>query len=108
MDVIRAGLVEGTRPAVRERARRSTHGTESLAHAERARRTTMGFSSPPKGHGCRAGLAHGYRPGLAHGGSDVGADASFQKFGRLHKWDPFLEIDQLDTVNEAIVQGDPA
>ncbi len=40
-------------------------------------------------------------------GATSSADAGLQKFSRLHRWDPFLDVDKLDTVSDAIVEGDP-
>jgi hypothetical protein len=32
--------------------------------------------------------------------------ADLRKFKKLHKWDPFLDIDKLDTVDEVLRSGD--
>lgn len=35
------------------------------------------------------------------------ADAELRNFRKQHKWDPFLDIDKLDAVDEAIASGNP-
>ncbi|KAJ9133870.1 Oligopeptide transporter OPT-like protein [Pleurostoma richardsiae] len=37
----------------------------------------------------------------------VSPDSDLKKFKKLHKWDPFLDIDKLDAVEDVLRSGDP-
>lgn len=39
-------------------------------------------------------------------GEQLHPEADLKKFKRLHKWDPFLDIQKLDNVDEALASGD--
>lgn len=38
--------------------------------------------------------------------AEVNPDAELKKFKKIHKWDPFLDIDKLDVAEEALATGD--
>lgn len=40
------------------------------------------------------------------GGETIQPERDLRKFKRLHKWDPFLEVEKLDTVDNALASGD--
>lgn len=44
--------------------------------------------------------------GIEVGGEVVNPDADLKKFKKLHKWDPFLDVDRLDAVDDVIESGD--
>lgn len=39
-------------------------------------------------------------------GDVIHPEADLKKFQRLHKWDPFLDVDKLDAVDNALASGD--
>ncbi len=40
-------------------------------------------------------------------GADATPEAGLKKFSRLHKWDPFVDADRLDSVDDVVATGDP-
>lgn len=40
------------------------------------------------------------------GGDEAHPAAGLRKFKRIHKWDPFLDIEKLDDVDHALATGD--
>jgi hypothetical protein len=57
------------------------------------------------------GLADDVDPEAASSGIEIGGERinptqDLRKFKRLHKWDPFLEVEKLDTVDSALASGD--
>ena len=43
---------------------------------------------------------------IEFGGEEIHPEADLKKFKRLHKWDPFLDVDKLDVVDSALATGD--
>ncbi len=43
---------------------------------------------------------------VATTGSEVSPERDLRNFKKHHQWDPFLEIDKLDAVDDAITTGD--
>lgn len=39
-------------------------------------------------------------------GEVIHPEADLKKFGRLHKWDPFLDVEKLDAVDNVLASGD--
>lgn len=64
----------------------------------------MGFSfrgkasaQPPVSEGQATGADTSSSPGEP---TDINPTATLQKFKKLHKWDPFMDIDKLDAADE--------
>jgi hypothetical protein len=64
----------------------------------------MGFSfrgkasaQPPVSEGQATGADTSSSPGEP---MDINPTATLQKFKKLHKWDPFMDIDKLDAADE--------
>lgn len=48
-------------------------------------------------------------PEVVASGSDIGigdASAELRNFRKQHKWDPFLEVEKLDNIDNALQSGD--
>ncbi|ROV88351.1 hypothetical protein VSDG_09400 [Cytospora chrysosperma] len=70
----------------------------------------MGFSfrgkasaQPPVSEGQATGADTSSSPGEP---TDINPTATLQKFKKLHKWDPFMDIDKLDAADEVLREGD--
>lgn len=60
----------------------------------------MGFSfrgKPPVSDGEPAGSDVATSEAI-----DINPEADLKKFKKLHKWDPFMEIDKLDAADECV------
>ncbi|KAI1841653.1 hypothetical protein JX265_009332 [Neoarthrinium moseri] len=68
----------------------------------------MGFSWRGKTNAAPVEGDEAYTSGATYevGGETVHPEADLKKFKRLHKWDPFLDTEKLDNVDNALASGD--